>query len=161
MRPNLDLHRQSPEVGLMSTHRHVVCPQCGAVNRLPAERLGAAGKCGRCKSLLFTGQPLAVDQAAFQKQLSRSDVPLLVDFWASWCGPCKMMAPAFEQAATLLEPEFRLLKVNTEEEQGLAAQYGIRSIPTLMLLAGGREVGRVAGAMDARGIAGWARQQGR
>ncbi len=143
----------------MNANRHVVCPHCGGVNRVPADRLAGGGKCGRCKSPLFQRQPLAVDQVAFGQQLSRSDIPLLVDFWAPWCGPCKMMAPAFEQAAGLLEPEFRLLKVNTEEQQGLAAQFGIRSIPTLMLFASGREVARMAGALDASSIVAWARQQ--
>jgi thioredoxin 2 len=143
----------------MTESRHVVCAQCGGVNRVPVERLGAGGRCGRCKAPLFQAKPVAVDAAAFRRQFERSDIPLLVDFWAPWCGPCKMMAPAFEQAAGLLEPGFRLLKVNTEEQQALAAQFGIRSIPTLMVFAGGREVGRLAGAMDTNGIVAWARQQ--
>jgi thioredoxin 2 len=137
----------------------VVCPQCGGVNRVPASKLGAGGRCGRCKSPLFTGRPIAVDTAAFQAQVGRSDIPLLVDFWAPWCGPCRMMAPAFEQAAAQLEPGVRLLKVNTEEEQQVATQFGIRSIPTLMLFSGGRERARMSGALDARGIIGWTRQQ--
>jgi thioredoxin 2 len=128
------------------------------VNRVPVDRLGAGGKCGRCKAPLFDQRPLAVDQETFNRQVGRSDVPLLVDFWAPWCGPCKMMAPAFEQAAAILEPDYRLLKVNTEEQQAIAAQFGIRSIPTLVLFAGGREVARMSGAMDARNIAAWARQ---
>ncbi len=143
----------------MSQSVHVVCPQCSGVNRVPTERLAAGGKCGRCKAPLFQGRPLESDGRAFQAQLARSDVPLLVDFWAPWCGPCKMMAPAFQQAATMLEPAMRLLKVNTEEEQGIAAQFGIRSIPTMILFAGGREISRMSGALDAQGIAGWARQQ--
>jgi thioredoxin 2 len=142
----------------MNESRHVVCPHCAGVNRVPSDRLGAGGKCGHCKQPLFVGRPLEAAAGEFQAQLSRSDVPLLVDFWAPWCGPCKMMGPAFEQAAAQLEPNLRLLKVNTEEQQAIAAQLGIRSIPTMILFSGGREVDRVSGAMDARGIVAWARQ---
>lgn len=143
----------------MSHVLHVVCPHCQAVNRLPAERLTEGGTCGKCKQPLFTGEPLAVDAEAFARQRERSDLPLLVDFWAPWCGPCRMMAPAFAQAARQLEPQFRLLKVNTEEQPALAQHYGIRSIPTLMLFAGGREIARQAGATDVAGIVRWARSQ--
>jgi len=134
---------------------HVVCPHCHAVNRVPAERLTQGGTCGKCKEALFTGSPLELDQADFDKHLSRSDLPLLVDFWAPWCGPCRMMAPAFAAAAQKLEPRLRLIKVNTEEEQALAARFGIRSIPTLALFREGREVTRQAGAMDTAGILRW------
>lgn len=142
----------------MSDALHIVCPSCGGVNRVPAERLGQNPKCGKCKSPLFQGKALPVDGAAFTRQLQRSDVPLLVDFWAPWCGPCRMMAPAFEQAAAQLEPQVRLLKVNTEEEQAIGAQFGIRSIPTMILFAGGRELDRMSGALDASGIVNWTRQ---
>lgn len=135
----------------------VVCPHCHAANRMPAERLADGGTCGKCKAPLFAGEPLAVNAAGFEAQVGRSDVPLLVDFWAPWCGPCRMMAPAFAQAARQLEPNVRLLKVNTEEEQGLAARFGIRSIPTLALFRHGREIARQAGAMDAGNIVRWAR----
>jgi thioredoxin 2 len=139
----------------MSESMHVVCPHCHAVNRVPATRLGDGGICGSCKSALFTGAPVALDENSFDKHASRSDLPLVVDFWASWCGPCRMMAPAFAQAARSLEPRYRLAKVNTEEAEGLAARFGIRSIPTLAIFKNGREIARQAGAMDADSIVRW------
>ncbi|MBK1717833.1 thioredoxin TrxC [Thiocystis violacea] len=137
---------------------HLVCPHCDAVNRLPPDRLSAGPKCGQCHGALFSGQPLPLDEARFARHLGRSDLPLLVDFWAPWCGPCRMMTPAFESAAARLEPGLRLVKVNTEEAQTLSARLGIRSIPTLILFRGGAEIARQAGAMDAGGIVAWARQ---
>jgi thioredoxin 2 len=138
---------------------HIVCPHCHSINRVPRERLASGGKCGRCKQPLFEGHPVNLTQATFAQHIQRSDLPLLVDFWAPWCGPCKVMAPAFSQAAAQLEPQVRLAKVNTEEEQGLAAQFAIRSIPTLALFKGGREVDRVAGAMDLTSLLNWVRQR--
>jgi thioredoxin 2 len=141
----------------MSDPLIVVCPHCHAANRVPAERLAAGGTCGRCKGALFTGEPLALDAASFDKHVGRSDLPLVVDFWAPWCGPCRMMAPAFAQAAKTLEPRFRLAKVNTEEAQALATRFGIRSIPTIF--RNGQEIARQAGAMDTNSIVSWVRMQ--
>ena len=142
----------------MSESLHIVCPSCDAVNRVPRGRLGESARCGKCRGALFTGTPVALDESRFARHVERGDLPLLVDFWAPWCGPCRAMAPAFEAAARQLEPRVRLVKVNTEEAQGLAARLGIRSIPTLALFRGGGEVARTAGAMDTRAILSWVRQ---
>ncbi len=139
--------------------RHIVCPHCDAVNRVPAEKLGNQPVCGKCKQALFTAHPVELTSANFTQHIARSEVPVLVDFWAPWCGPCRMMAPAFVQAASMLEPQMRLAKLNTEEAQELAARYNIRSIPTLALFKGGVEVARQAGAMDAGNIVRWARSK--
>jgi thioredoxin 2 len=138
---------------------HVVCPSCSAINRIPRDRPAGQAKCGTCHQKLFAGKPGTADAATFERHITRNDIPVIVDFWAPWCGPCLAMAPAYERAAAELEPDYRLLKVNTEEEQSLAARYGIRSIPTLMLFIGGREIARRAGTSDTRGIVSWAKAQ--
>lgn len=140
--------------------KHIVCPHCHTTNRVAASDLPAAPDCGKCHRPLFDGHPASLDEAAFQKHIERSHVPVLVDFWAPWCGPCRAMAPAFEQAAQTLEPHMRLAKVNTEEAQALGARLNIRSIPTLALFVNGREVARQAGAMGAADIVRWARSHG-
>jgi len=145
----------------MTDTLHVVCPHCHTTNRVRTGQLGSAPSCGQCKQPLFTGQPLALDDpTAFERHLTRSQLPLLVDFWAPWCGPCRMMAPAYAQAAALLEPQFRVAKVDTEAAPALGTRYQIRSIPTLALFVGGREVARQPGALTSPAqIAQWARAQ--
>lgn len=142
----------------MSDNLHVVCPHCDGINRVPRLKLAEGGKCGACHQPLFIGSPLELNQARFQRHLAKSDIPLLVDFWASWCGPCQMMAPVFLEAASRLEPGFRLVKINSEQEQGLSAQLGIRSIPTLILFKNGTEKARMSGAMDLQNLLAWVSQ---
>jgi thioredoxin 2 len=141
----------------MADSLHVVCPHCDTVNRVAAAKLADEPTCGKCRQSLFVGRPLELTSANFVRHVSKNEVPVLVDFWAPWCGPCRMMAPAYEQAAQRLEPHIRVAKLNTEEAQQLAATHAIRSIPTLALFKNGREVARQAGAMNASGIIAWAR----
>jgi thioredoxin 2 len=139
---------------------HVVCPHCTAVNRVPSTRLARQPKCGKCGQPLFTAHPTELTAASFDTHVARNDIPLVVDFWAPWCGPCRMMAPAYAQAASLLEPQYRLAKLDTEAEPSLATRFGIRSIPTLALFRGGREIARQAGAMGTQDIVRWVRAHG-
>ena len=133
---------------------HIVCPHCNTINRAPRPRLGG-GRCGQCHQALFDGHPLALDTARFERHLAKSGVPLVVDFWASWCGPCRAMAPEFERAAAAIEPRARLVKVNVDEEPALAERFAVRSIPTIMLAFDGRELARIAGARSAAQLTEW------
>ena len=141
----------------MSDTKHIVCPGCGKVNRVASTRLSDGPRCGSCKQPLFKGSPILLDDASFDRLIAKSDVPVVVDFWAAWCGPCKMMAPAYEQAAAQLEPDFVLAKLNTEEAPRVAARFGIQSIPTLVVFKQGREVARQPGAMSLPQIEQWVR----
>ena len=138
---------------------HLVCPTCLTINRLPATKLGSGAKCGQCHRPLFTGQPVEFNSLSFEKHLRHNDIPLLIDFWAPWCGPCQLMGPAFASAAGQLEPRFRLGKINTEQERNIAAQLGIRGIPTMIIFHKGQEVARQSGALDSAGIVHWAQAQ--
>lgn len=139
------------------TGKIAVCPSCNTLNRVPPGKQAASGKCGKCGLPLFRSAPLELNAGNFDAHAGRGDVPLLVDFWASWCGPCMQMAPAFAAAASQLEPDMRLGKLDTEAEQAIAGRYGIRSIPTMILLRGGREIARQSGAMPTGQIVAWAR----
>jgi thioredoxin 2 len=137
----------------------VACPACSTLNRFPRAKLatGNAGKCGQCGAALFDGHPVSLGSGDFEAHAGKADLPLLVDFWAPWCDPCKAMAPQFERAAARLEPQVRLAKVNTDDQQDLARRFGIQGIPTMILFRGGREVARQSGAMDAGTIERWTR----
>lgn len=126
----------------------IMCPHCGGLSRVPQEKLAQNPTCGHCKQALFTGKPIDMTGAQLTKAMQKTDQLLVVDFWAAWCGPCKMFAPTFAQAAAELEPKARFIKINTEQEQAIAGQFNIRSIPTLAIFKNGQEVDRVSGAMD-------------
>ena len=142
----------------MTDPMHIVCPHCAAVNRLPAERMTAEPKCGKCKRPVFTAHPVELNQTSFQRHISRSEIPCVVHIRAHWCGPCKMMAPSIEEAAAVLEPPVRLEKLNSENEQDIPAHHAIRSIATLVIFENGQEVARQAGAMMGQDIVRWVQE---
>lgn len=141
----------------MEMSHHIACPNCNAVNRVGAARLADGPQCGKCKQPLFTAHPIVLTDANFPDHVERNSLPVVIDFWAPWCGPCQSMAPHFERAAAELEPQFRLAKMNTDENPKTSLRHRIRSIPTMIMFRGGEEVARQAGAMDARAIASWVR----
>ncbi len=145
----------------MSTDNRVVCVECGAINRLPADRetQAADAKCGVCSTPLFSGHPADLDGASFERQITKGTLPVVVDVWAPWCGPCRAMAPEFEKAAEAIEPRARFIKLNSDNEQAIAARLGIRGIPTMLVFKDGKETARVSGAMSATQIGRWVGEQ--
>ena len=139
------------------TSLHIVCPSCNAVNRVLSEKAADRPSCGKCKGRLFPGGPVVLDERNFDKQITRNNIPVVVDFWAPWCAPCRMMAPDFERAAVDLEPGVRLAKLNTEQAQAIATRFNIRSIPTLVVFRNGREISRQSGAMQYAQLMEWVR----
>lgn len=140
----------------MSEAKHVVCTGCGAINRVSTGRNASAGKCGKCGIALFTGEPTDMSATRLERQIAKSDIPVLVDVWAPWCGPCRVMSPQFAAAAAKAEPGMRFLKLNSDEAPELSTRLAIRGIPTMLLFEGGKEVARVSGAMSSNDILKWA-----
>jgi thioredoxin 2 len=138
--------------------RNIVCPHCTAVNRIPLDKPAGSAKCGRCHGPLFTGKPFPVTAESFATHFLHNDIPVVVDFWADWCGPCKAMAPVFERVAAELEPNVRFLKIDTQSEQDVAARYDVRSIPTLILFRNNKVIARRSGATDQRSLRAWVEQ---
>jgi thioredoxin 2 len=134
---------------------HIVCARCNSVVRVPEDRLQEAAKCPKCQSALFTGKPIAQTTAAFDQHVARNDLPLVVDFWAPWCGPCRMMEPHYERIASQFERQARFAKVNSDDEPQLSARFHIRGIPTLIAFKNGREIARQSGAMEANSLTRW------
>ena len=145
----------------MTESTHVVCPHCSAVNRIPADRPASEAKCGACKANLFTGEPIALTAKTFDKHVERNDMPLIVDFWAPWCGPCRTMAPIFDKAAKELEPRARFAKVNVDEEPAIAARFGIRGIPTLIAFEKGKVAKQHSGSWTSIFSEGWRKRTDR
>lgn len=139
----------------MTQPDRAVCIHCNAVNRLPDGKPATEAKCGTCGEPLFSGTPADVTGAALEKQIARSTVPVVVDVWAPWCGPCRVMAPEYEKAAQATEPRARFLKLNSDNEQALSSRLGIRGIPTMLVYRDGKEIARTSGARPASDIVRW------